>query len=263
MALRPQVVISKENPASRNIKSALLELFKPEQKEAGFWPAEGFDIAEYPGSIIEIVPSRDAEYYIFASTHKSKSNAKSLTVHTPGNWDAADMGGLPRTLNTALPVQLKAAAMEMARLAPALPGWQVSVEVDHHGPTLARPVMFAEIGSTENEWSVPEAGKIVAQSIAAAIACRQEFDVKIGFGGTHYAPKFTPKILEGNLAFGHLVSGYSLERAEPDEEMAVQAFSKNSPKASGALVDWKGLKGEARAKLVSVLESCGIPWEKA
>ena len=195
--MRPQVVISKENPASQNIKSALLELFEPEQKEEGFWSAEGFDIAEYSGSIIEIVPSRDAEYYIFASTHKSKSNAKSLTVHTPGNWDAADMGGKPRMLNTALPVQLKAAAMEMARLAPALPGWQVSVEVDHHGPTLARPVMFAEIGSTENEWAVPEAGKIVAQSIAAAIACRQEFEVKIGFGGHALRAEIHPENIAG------------------------------------------------------------------
>lgn len=263
MALRPQVVIARENPASANIRSALLSLLQPEEREEGFWSAHGFDIAEYPGSIIEIVPERDAEYYIFASTHKSKSNSKSLTVHTPGNWDAADMGGLPRTLNIALPVRLKAAAQKMAELAPSLPGWQVSVEVDHHGPSLSRPVMFAEIGSTEAEWGVPEAGKIVAEAIVAAINCREEYPVKIGFGGTHYAPKFTPKILQGNLAFGHLVSGYSLERGVPDEEMVRQAFARNSPGATGAMVDWKGMKGEARAKLVSVLESCGIPWEKA
>jgi len=246
-----------------NIKSALFSLLQPEEKGEGLWSAQDFDIAEYSGSIIEIVPERDAEYYIFASTHKSKSNSKSLTVHTPGNWNAADMGGLPRTLNIALPIQLKAAAQKMAQLAPSLPGWQVSVEVDHHGPTLSRPVMFAEIGSTEAEWSVPEAGKIVAEAIVAAIRCRESYPVKIGFGGTHYAPKFTPKITGGQEAFGHLVSGYSLERAAPDEEMVMQAFSKNSPKAAGAMVDWKGVKGEARTALISVLDSCGIPWEKA
>ncbi len=263
MALRPLVVVSKENPASQNIKSALLSLAQPEETGAGFWSARDFDIAEYPGSIIEIVPAHDAEYYIYASTHKSKSGAKSLTVHTPGNWGAADMGGLPRTLNTALPFQLKAAAQKMAELAPSLDGWQVSVEVDHHGPSISRPVMFAEIGSDEGAWGNGRAGEIVAEAIIAAVQNRREFDVKIGFGGTHYAPKFTPEIIEGGLSFGHLVSGYALERAEPDSEMALQAFSKNAQKASGALVDWKGLRGPARAKLVSVLESCGIPWEKA
>ena len=263
MELLPQVVIARENPASQNIKSALLELLHPEETGEGFWSAGGFDIAEYAGSIIEIEPTRDAAYYIFASTHKSKSNSKSLTVHTPGNWDAADMGGLPRTLNVALPLQLKAAAQKMAQSLPSLPGWQFSVEVDHHGPTLSRPVMFAEIGSTEAEWNAPEAGRAVAEAIVAAIGSKEDCPVQIGFGGTHYAPKFTPRIISGQNAFGHIISGYSLERAMPDEEMVMQAFSRNSPKAAGASIDWKGVKGEARAKLVSVLEACGIPWEKA
>ena len=261
--MRPLVVIAGANAASLNIKSALLGLEKFELKEERFWSAADFDMAEYPGSIVEIVPSHDAECYIFASTHKSASNARSLTVHTPGNWGDADLGGQPRTLNVTCPNRLKAAAQKMHELVGQLPGWQVSVEVDHHGPSLSRPVMFTEIGSTEEEWKNPVAGSIVAQAIVAATRNGKAWPCYAGFGGTHYAPKFTPKILQGNLAFGHLVSGYSLERAAPDAEMALQAFSKNSPKASGALVDWKGLKGTARAALVSVLESCGIPWEKA
>jgi len=268
MALRPLVVCSKENPASRNIKSALLSLAGAgegiEEREPGFWSARNFDIAEYPGSTIEIVPSHDAEYYVFASTHKSGSNAKSLTVHTPGNWGAADMGGQPRTLNFALPFQLKVAAQKLAELAPAsLPGWQVSVEVDHHGPTLSRPAMFIEIGSTESEWGVPEAGEIVARAIAAAVENGREFAVKIGFGGTHYSPKFTPAIINGECAFGHLISGYSLERSPPDVEMVKQAFERNAQTASCASIDWKGVKGAARAKLISALEECGIRWERA
>lgn len=263
MALRPLVVVSKENPASQNIKSALVSLVSPKENGDGFWSAGDFDIAEYSGSIVGIVPAHDAEYYIYASTHKSQSGAKSLTVHTPGNWGNADMGGEPRTLNVALPRQLKASAQKMAHLATALGGWQVSVEVDHHGPTLSRPVMFAEIGSGEAEWGNKRAGEIVAEAIVAAIRDGEGWPVKIGFGGTHYAPKFTPEIIGGETAFGHLVSSYSLERSEPDAEMALQAYSKNAQTAGGALVDWKGLKGPARAKLVSVLESCGIPWEKA
>jgi D-aminoacyl-tRNA deacylase len=172
------------------------------------------------------------------------------------------MGGLPRTLNTALPFQLKAAAQKMAQLAASL-GWQVSVEADHHGPSLLRPAMFAEIGSSEEEWKLPEAGKIAAQAIIAAIECKESFPVRIGFGGTHYAPKFSPKIISGPYAFGHIISGYSLEESLPDAEMVMQAFEKNIPKPECAVLDWKGMKGAVRTKLASVLDECGIPWEKA
>lgn len=263
MALRPLVVISRENPASRNIKSALLSIEQPQEKEGGFWSARDFDIAEYSGSIIEIVPKHDAEYYIFASTHKSSSNSPALTVHTPGNWGDAGMGGAARTLNHSLPWQMKAAAQKMLELSGELPLWQVSMEVDHHGPALARPVMFAEIGSTEKEWEDAVAGRIAAEAILASVRNNREFPVRIGFGGTHYAPKFAPKILKGNESFGHIISGYSLERAEADFEMVRQAFEKNAQKPSVAEIDWKGLKGAARSRLVSVLDDCGIPWEKA
>lgn len=256
-------MISSDNPASLNIKSALLGMEQPEMRGGKFWSARDFDIAEYPGSIIEIVPSHDAEYYVFASTHKSKSNSPALTVHTPGNWGEADLGGSPRTLNWSLPFQLKAAARRMAELAPQLPGWQVSLEADHHGPTLQRPVMFAEIGSTGKEWGDPVAGRIAAEAIVAAIRCKESFPVKVGFGGTHYAPKFGPKIIGDGPAFGHLVSGYAMERDGVDSERVRQAFERNAAKPECAEIDWKGMKGEARSKLVSALEECGIPWEKA
>ena len=261
--MRPLVVVSKDNAASQNIKSAILRLEEPEEMGGGFWSASDFDIAEYPGSIVEIIPSHDAEYYIFASTHRSASNMPSLTVHTPGNWGPAELGGKERCLNNAYAGKVKIVAQEMARLAPQLPGWSVSVEVDHHGPTLQRPVLFAEIGSGEAQWKNPVAGEIVARSIIAAIRDRREFECHIGFGGTHYAPKFTPKILGGEIAMGHIISGYALQRDGTDVEMAQQAFRRNVERMEGALVDWKGIKGGARAKLVSVLEEAGIPWSKA
>lgn len=261
--MRPLVVVSKDNVASQNIKSSLLRLERVEGGEEGLWSAADFDIAEYPGSIVEIVPTHDAEYYIFASTHRSASNTPSLTVHTPGNWGPAELGGKERCLNTAYAGKVKSVAQEMARLAPLLSGWSVSVEVDHHGPTLRRPVLFAEIGSGEGQWKNPVAGEIVARSIIAAIRDRREFECHIGFGGTHYAPKFTPRIIGTGIAMGHIISGYALQRDGADEEMALQAFGRNVERAGSALVDWKGIKGESRAKLVSVLEAAGIPWSKA
>ena len=261
--MRPLVVIADGNAASLNIKSALLGLEKFEQKQERFWSAADFDMAEYEGSIVEIVPAHDAECYIFASTHRSASNARSLTVHTPGNWGSADLGGEPRTLDFACPGRLKAAAQKMQELSPQLPGWQVSVEVDHHGPSLARPVMFAEIGSTQAEWENPVAGKIAAQAIAAAARSGKDFPAYVGFGGTHYAPKFTPRIMGSDIAFGHLISGYALERSPPDEEMVRQALERNEGKIEGAMLDWKGIKRGSKDALVKILDSLGAKWEKA
>lgn len=261
--MRPQIVIAEGNAASENIRDNLLRLEKFEGSDGKIWPAEEFDMAQYEGSIVEIVPSRDAEYYVFASTHRSSSNSASLTVHTPGNWGEAALGGMPRTLNTAFASKLKLAAQKLAELAPALPGWQVSVEVDHHGPTLERPVLFVEIGSTENEWKNPVAGEIAAKAILAAVKSTETFQTHVGFGGSHYAPKFTPRILGSGAAFGHIVSGYSLERDGVDEEMVRQALEKNVEKIESAMIDWKGIKKEQKDRLIAILESLGVKWEKA
>ncbi|MEM4633697.1 MAG: D-aminoacyl-tRNA deacylase [Candidatus Anstonellaceae archaeon] len=261
--MKPLVVISKENPASQNIKSALFELESLNEVGEGFWSAKEFDIAEYSGSIVEIVPKHDAQYYIFASTHKSASQTPCLTVHTPGNWGSADLGGKPKTLNIAYASKVKAIAQSLAKHAAGLEGWQVSVEVDHHGPSLQRPVVFAEIGSSEREWQNAKAGIAVAQAILDAIRSNRIFPSFVGFGGTHYAPKFTPKIIGSEVAFGHIISGYAIERDGCDLQMVLQAFEKNVEKPKGAMVDWKGLKKEAKDALISHLESLGIEWQKA
>ncbi len=261
--MRGLVVVSRENTASQNIKGNILRLRKMEEKTGNFWSAAEFDMAEYSGSIVEIVPVHQADYYIFASTHKSSSNSPGFSVHTPGNWGEADLGGKPRTLNTALPSKIKIIARKMRELSYPSLKWPVAVEVDHHGPTLATPVLFAEIGSTEAEWKNPEAGRIAAQAILAAIKSDETFPAHVGFGGSHYSPKFTPKILDGGIAFGHIISGYSLERSGLDEEMVRQAMEKNAEKIESALLDWKGIKGGTRGKLIAVLDSLKIKWEKA
>ena len=262
--MRPLVVIATENPASLNIKQALLSLSPAlRQQGEGFWSAPSFDMAEYGGRIIDIVPTHDAECYIFASTHKSESGKPCFTAHTPGNWGNADMGGSARTLNIASAARLSAAVHKMKELSDSsLLKWEISVEVDHHGPTLARPVLFVEIGSSEAEWGIPEAGRICAQGIITAAQAAPIAEACIGFGGTHYCPKFTNTILSGTPV-GHIISGYSLERDGAGEEMVRQAIEKNDCKISRALLDWKGIKGGRRQELVACLEKLGMRWEKA
>jgi len=262
--MRPLVVIASENPASLNMKSALLSLVPKLQMQGSlFWSSPSFDMAEYPGRIIDIVPTHDAECYIFASTHKSESAKPCFTAHTPGNWGEAGMGGEARTLNIASAARLSAAICKMKELSDSSSlKWEVSVEVDHHGPSLGKPVLFVEIGSSEKEWSIPEAGRICAQGVIAAARAEPAAEACIGFGGTHYCPKFTGKVLSGTL-LSHIISGYSLERDGVDDGMMRQAIEKNDCRIARALLDWKGIKGARRAELVSCLEKLGMEWEKA
>jgi D-aminoacyl-tRNA deacylase len=263
-SLRPLIVIASGNPASLNIKKALLSSQEGlVEKEDCFWSCEKFCMAEYPGRIIDIVPAHDARCYIFASTHRSESGKPCFTAHTPGNWGAAGMGGEPRTLNVASAARLAAAVQKMKGLTDASTlGWDVAVEVDHHGPTLQRPVLFVEIGSSEKEWENEEAGRICAEGIVAAACAAPLPEACAGFGGTHYCPKFTQLVLSGT-ALSHVISGYSLEREGMDEGMVRQALEKSDCKTARALLDWKGIKGGRRQELVACLEKLGMPWEKA
>jgi len=261
MAL-PLVVVAKGNAASENIRDCILASVPMDELGRGEWGCGEFLMAEYEGSIVEIAPVHDAEYYIYASTHRSESGTPCLAAHTPGNWGAAEMGGEPRTLNFSHPGKLKEIAVALSSGAKRR-GWQFSIEVDHHGPSVEKPVVFAEIGSGEAQWGVKEAGAIVAGAIVGAIRSDARYPCHIGFGGTHYAPKFTPKVVSGDVAFGHIVSGYALERFGVDEEMVGQAIGKNVGRAELAEIDWKGVRGETRRKLTAALDSLGMKWVRA
>ncbi|MFA6908092.1 MAG: D-aminoacyl-tRNA deacylase [Candidatus Micrarchaeia archaeon] len=264
--MRPLIVIASENPASMNVKKALLSLvpqLKPQAQGESSWSSPAFDMAEYPGRIIDIVPPRDAECYIFASTHKSESGKPCFTAHTPGNWGEAGMGGSPRTLNFASASRLSAAVLKMKELSDASTlEWEVAVEVDHHGPTLSKPALFVEIGSSEKEWGMPEAGAVCAQGIIAAANAAPIAEACAGFGGTHYCPKFTGSVLAG-LPLAHIISGYALERDGASEGMVRQAIERSDCKVTRALLDWKGIKGGRRQELVACLDALGVKWEKA
>ncbi|MCX8194578.1 MAG: D-tyrosyl-tRNA(Tyr) deacylase [Candidatus Micrarchaeota archaeon] len=261
--MRALVVISAQNEASQNIKERLLEIEDMRLVRKGFWSCEALDMAEYGGRIVEIVPSHAADYYIFASTHRSSSGMKGFSVHTPGNWGSAELGGEPCKLNLALPSKVKVAAQWLAKLSEEELGWGVSLEVDHHGPTLEKPLFFIEIGSSEPEWKNKKAGEIVARSIIEAAKSKATFPTHIAFGGTHYCPRFTPLVVEGELAFGHIISGYDLERWGASDKMVKEAWEKNVEKPKSALLDWKGIKGGVRQELILALERQGISWAKA
>ncbi|MBI5253228.1 MAG: hypothetical protein HY930_02350 [Euryarchaeota archaeon] len=190
----------------------------------------------------------DAEYYVFASRHRSESRTKTLTVHVTGNLTSqALVGGKPRQLAWCNPSAMKVALQELQRA--KLQDYKVSMEATHHGPTgLKKPVLFVEVGSTETEWNDAEAVRAVASAALAAAENRKEYESAIGIGGSHYAPRHTSAMLESSIAIGHIIPSYAID--EIDVDVLAQAVEKSS--ASFGFLDWKGMKKEQRDKVIAL-----------
>ncbi|NPA62392.1 MAG: D-aminoacyl-tRNA deacylase [Methanococci archaeon] len=252
------LIASNRDPASKNIAKCIREEF-------------GVDVFEVEKELLSITSDdlEKAHYYIFLSKHRSKAGKPSLTVHTPGNLtENNEFGGNPKEvcpsdaiLNTLLLKNIYNTYMEFHELG-KIGNFDVSFEVVHHSPTdLKSPTVFVEIGSTEKEWCLKEAGEIIAKSVLDTIEMikSKNYDRKIkavGFGGGHYAPKFTKLALSGDYYFSYLVPKY----CSVDEDVLNQLFKKTD--VDIALIDWKGCKGEDKKRYVKFFEKEGIKWEK-
>jgi len=199
----------------------------------------------------------EADFLIVPSTHKSAADKRSLTIHATGNFGSADYGGGPRKLNPTNPAAIAVGLRSMA--AAGLEGFDVCLEVTHHGPTLDTPLIFIEIGSTEEQWKNQEAGKVVANAIKDIFENQKEFTNYIGFGGPHYAPGFTKLILENpNIAIGHILPKYQQENVT--KEIIQQMIDGSNAKK--AVIDWDGLRGDARKQVTDILDELGVEWCK-
>lgn len=205
-----------------------------------------------------------ADLFIFASRHKSAAFQPALLTHIPGNWAGADLGGKASTLCIAPPSAMKVAlhtlSSEQHRL--GLHNWACGLEATHHGPFIdTTPVLYIEIGSTEQEWQNPAAAEIVARTIVS-VAQRYltPYLAVLGFGGPHYCPGFTRLNLETELAVSHVVPKYHLN--DLSESLVSHAIERSSPKPTYAALDWKGMKGNQREQVTNIAESLGLQVER-
>jgi D-aminoacyl-tRNA deacylase len=203
------------------------------------------------------------EIYICASKHKAEKRIKSLTVHTPGNWGKADYFGQPKSICTNPALFVKKALLslkENKQKNSELNGFEVTLEVTHHGPSIMNaPVMFVEVGSCEEDWKNIDACRCVCNAILS-LDSAETADVYVGFGGPHYAPNFTKIIFESNVAISHIIPKHYVD--EVDEKLIIESFDKTFPKTNKALLDWKGLTGEQRQKLIRIFEKNNIEYKK-
>src|SRR3989338_10471199 len=244
--LNIKVLHWKDDPAATNIANHLRETglgnLVIESKKSLLFATQ----KELESFVPEI---QKVDYFIVASTHRSETKKPALTVHPTGNFGTADIGGAIGTLSYTWPAALKISLQYFAKNAPE--GFEATMEATHHGPTdWEKPLIFIEIGSTETEWVRKDLGEIVAKAIKDI--CEKmptaKFENYAGFGGIHYCASFNKIQIENEkAAVGHVVPKYASEAIT--EDIVKQALEKSFAKK--AIIDWKGLKSEARNIVVS------------
>ena len=205
------------------------------------------------------------DFIIFASRHSSESKEKTLSVHAPGNWREAQLGGKIGKICPTSAQFLKQIFQKLNENVERhnLNDYKVTLEPTHHGPLIEKPCIFIEIGSTENEWTDRRAGFVIAKTISEII---EEFkenpynEIAIGIGGPHYCPNFNKIQLNSNFAISHIIPSYSLPLKD---EMIKEAVEKTIEEIDLAILDWKGIKGsEIKKQIMEILDKNYIRYEK-
>jgi D-aminoacyl-tRNA deacylase len=201
------------------------------------------------------------ELFIFLSRHSSTKGVPTLSVHTPGNLSEARFGGKPGEVSISPASAMKNALLEMSRLTKERElEFEVSYECTHHGPSLNSPTMFVELGSSPKQWNDIKAAEVVADSAVAALSGCSGYSVTLGIGGPHYNSKFTKLALQSNRAFGHMIPKYAMVGL--DLEIIRQCAEKTLEKVDTVLLDWKGIKGEYKKKIIEAVNKIDLTYEK-
>ncbi|MBS7616214.1 hypothetical protein KEJ45_03325 [Candidatus Bathyarchaeota archaeon] len=270
------IVASNKDNAGLNISKQILCDFNFKKASENFQGNKVYE-AEVDGVDIKLVTLnkepvfaqdltsffKEIELVIFVSRHSSLSGTPTLSVHTPGNLGAAELGGLPKSVSVSPATAMRECLKAMARLKNEMHlEYEVSYECTHHGPSLNVPAMFAELGSSPKQWSDQKAAEAVALATMEAISNfgKIEAGAVLGVGGPHYNMKFTKMALESDVAFGHIIPKYAVPYI--DEEIVRQCVKKTLEKVEYAVLDWKGIKGEHKTGLIKMLENLGLAIRK-
>ncbi len=195
-------------------------------------------------NFLDSVLPESVKAYIVLSRHSSLSKTPTLTLHYPGNPTAnTEAGGEPFTLAWTWPKVFKLLAKlyyEEASAKGLLGEYSFSLEATHHGPTsLAKPVIFIEIGSSIEQWRDERAQEAMAQSVYRLLKTLKKGHIPfckpvIGIGGTHYPEKHTRLQLEQEYCYGHIFAKYTFSSLE--KRVILQAVEKSIDKIEGIIL---------------------------
>ena len=255
--MRFAIAYGKQDPAGTNIVQQLKKIsFTPQipiiQLKKHPIYSDNINLKKYS-------ELKNIDFLIFASTHKSEKNQPSLSVHAPGNWRDAKLGGKPgKICNTSAQVlkylfqQLNKNAQEVKEK------YEVTLECTHHGPLITLPCCFIEIGCNEEQWKDKQAGEIIAKTILSLqnFKPNKNYIPAIGIGGPHYTPNFNKIQFNSNYAISHIIPQYVFPLTE---NMLKEAEQKTIEQIKQILIDWKGCgNSEERQKVIEIIEQSGI-----
>lgn len=253
------LLFTSNNIASKNIAKKLIEQYDFRKTRENEWEKEGVRLIETNvPTVLDIPCDFDTDCLIVLSSHKSKKSEKRLTAHVPGNWGDADFGGEPNTLNIVNSSRLKILLEEIKKEGDKI-GWNVSLEVDHHGPTCNVPLLFVEIGSTENEWNDEKAAEAMARAVDASLKRNEKYQAFFGIGGDHYAREFTKIVLETELAPGHMAPKYAIDNV--NENTFKQAIEKCTDNVVKVIILKKETNSSQKKRIVELCEKFKIEYE--
>jgi len=270
------VVASEKDPASLNIKKQLLTNYRFSETTVRFQNNTTYAAKVDDRDALLITLNREsvyaqdlttffpeAELIVFVSRHSSLSGTPTLSVHTPGNLGRADLGGKPRQVSVSPGNAMREALKVMLKMRDEMQiKYEVSYEGTHHGPSLNSPTMFAELGSSPEQWKDTTAAEVVAHAAMGAVLRFRSVsaDTVLGIGGPHYNSKFTRMALESEVAFGHIVPKHSVSLL--DAEILQQCVGRTLEKVESAVLDWKGIKGDDKPRVLEMLNETGLRIQK-
>lgn len=270
------VVASNKDPASLNIKRQILTHYCFNET-TGRFPENTIYSSQVNDKDVQLItlnqesiyaqdlPTffKEPELIVFISRHSSMSGTPTLSVHTPGNLSEAALGGNPREVSVSPARAMRDALKVMAKMREEMQlNYQVSYESTHHGPSLNVPTMFAELGSSPEQWNDAAAAEVVAHATLEAVSKFRSVSAKtvLGIGGPHYNGKFTRIALEEEVAFGHMIPKHSISHI--DSAIIQQCIKRTLEKVEHVVLDWKGIKGDDKPRVIKILNETGLPIQK-
>ena len=268
------VLFTSRNAASRNIAENLLSIGEFEEhgkikdvegKEYPTWSyGQHVVVSTDAPSVLDVPTGFDFNYLLVLSSHRSKNRGEMLTVHIPGNWGEAKMGGESETLNIAAPF-FSSLLLRRVHGNNSI-SWPLFLEADHHGPTIDRPIVFVEIGSEEVQHTDRRAGEVIASAVMDFLKKDVEKIPQLikskkcyfGVGGGHYAKEFTELVLSGEYFIGHIAPKYVIDGL--DDNLFSQAIERSTRKADGVILLRKSTNQRHKRKILSFCEKGGLEY---
>ncbi|MEF8778392.1 MAG: D-aminoacyl-tRNA deacylase [Natronomonas sp.] len=245
------VVVSREDEASERIGEHLLELIEWDEHEderrsdgnggGTYYRTGGIELRTFDDLHLYLDGAAsafdDPEMLVFVSRHSGEGGPL-LTAHATGNFGPAEYGGRERSLARAAPNALSVIRDALETYAP--PDYETGIECTHHGPsTVGCPSLFVELGSGKAQWRDDTGAEAVARAVLELRGVEPHTErTVVGFGGSHYAPRYDRVLTETDWGIGHIAADWGIEAmGDPEDSIAVIAKAFQASGTEFALLD--------------------------